>query len=77
MAMRHLHTEPDTITPGAWIVRNPEHRGHCNIVFPGWRCTCPVFRSACHCEHVALVQEEHGTPVPITGDYLEDELFPG
>lgn len=57
----HFVTEPDTIHPGAWIVRNPKIPGRCEIVTPDGQCTCRRFRLSDRCKHSAIVAVRFGS----------------
>jgi hypothetical protein len=50
---------PDDVQPGAWIARQPDIVGGCEIVTVS-SCTCRRFRTWARCPHHALVQMLEG-----------------
>lgn len=51
---------PDTVIPGAWIVRNPRIPGLCEIVLEDGSCSCRRSRIWGRCKHAAIVETRHG-----------------
>lgn len=56
----HFEVSPDTVHPGAWIVRNPRVPYRIEIVDQEGRCSCSHYRMWDRCKHSALVATRKG-----------------
>lgn len=56
----NFYAEPDTVHPGAWIVRNRKIPYRFHLVTPDQQCTCQQFALWDQCRHLAVVATQEG-----------------